>query len=102
MTLIEACDTTNLAAGLAGVVTYVKEHWGNAVPINCVLVTDGEQFGEEHSDGNQLSSVESILPFSFTGSLNILCINHVDNASCVRRFKSVNANLIQRSSLEGT
>ena len=88
-------------AGLAGVATYVKEHWGNAVPINCVLITDGEQFGEEDYDGN-LSSLKSIFPFCFTGSLSILCINHVDNSSFTKTFKSINNKLIQKSGLEGT
>ena len=87
-------------AGLAGVATYVKEHWGNAVPINCVLITDGEQFVEEDYDGN-ISSLKSIFPFSFTGSLSILCINHVDNSSFTKKFKSINTKLIQRSGLEG-
>ena len=88
-------------AGLAGVATYVKEHWGNAVPINCVLITDGEQFGEDDCDGN-LNSFKSIFPFSFTGSLSILCINHVDNISFTKKFKSINTKLIQQSGLEGT
>ena len=89
-------------SGLTGVATYVKEHWGNAVPINCVLITDGEQFGEEQYDVNLLASLESLFPFCFTGSLSILCINHVDNISFAKKFKRTNGKLIERSGLEGT
>ena len=101
MTLVDAYDTTNLASGLAGVITYVKEHWGNAVAINCVLVTDGEQYSEEQSEGDILADLESILPFAFSGSLSVLCINHVDNPSFVKKFRNVNTAIIQRTGLEG-
>ena len=90
-----------MAAGLSGVVNYVKEHWGNAVPINCLLVTDGQQFCGEHYEGEFLASLEPMLPFSFTGTLSILCMNHVDNLTFVNRFKHVYSKIIQRSGLEG-
>ena len=101
VTLVDACDTTNLASGLNGLVSYVKEHWGNAVPMNCLLVTDGEQFSEEHHDENFFNSLETILPLSFPGSFSILGVNHVDNPMFVKRFKNLNAKLIQQSGLEG-
>lgn len=81
--------------------TYVKEQWGDSVPINCVLVTDGGQFSDESVNDNFFAKLESILPFSFGGTLSILCINHIDNPAFVKRFKSTNENLIQRSGLEG-
>jgi len=101
VTLVDGNDTTNISAGFGGVVTYVKEQWGDSVPINCVLVTDGGQFCDDTYEESLLSNLDSIFPFSFGGSLSVLCINHIDNHAFVKRFKSVNENLIQRSGLEG-
>ena len=101
VTLIDGNDTTNIAAGFAGVATYVKEQWGDSVPINCVFLTDGGHFCDENLDQNLFSNIDSILPFSFGGSLSVLCINHIDNPAFVKKFKSTNENLIQRSGLEG-
>lgn len=69
------------------------------MPINCVLVTDGGS--DESVNDNIITHFESITPFSFGGTLSILCINHIDNPAFVKRFKSTNEKLIQRSGLEG-
>ena len=97
---MDAYDTTNLASGLAGVITYVKEQWGNSVPINCVLVTDGEQLGCEETGSNS-SKLDSILPFSFPGTLSVMCINHTDNPYFVKRFNAASIALFEKSDLDG-
>ena len=99
--MVDANDTTNIAAGFAGVVTYVKEQWGDSVPINCVLVTDGNKFCEEDYYENLLPNFEPIFPFSFGGTLSVVCINHIGNSAFVKRFKSGNEKIIQLSGLEG-
>ena len=99
--MIDANDTSNIAAGYAGVVTYVKEQWGDSVPINCVLVTDGGQFDEEDYYENLLPHFEPIFPLSFGGTLSVVCINHLCNPAFVKSFKSTNEKIIQLSGLEG-
>jgi len=65
VTLVDGNDTTNISAGFAGVVTYVKEQWGDSVPINCVLVTDGGQFCDDTYEESLLSNLDSIFSIFF-------------------------------------
>ena len=99
--MVDGGDITNLTSGLTGIASYVKEQWGNSVPINCILVTDGELDRVDHEDTNLFSKNGVQLPLGFSGSFNIMCVNHVDNPSFVKSFRKMYTTLLEKSQLEG-
>lgn len=67
-------DRTNYMAMLSGVSTAVYDTWGNTVPVQILLVTDGSGgFGH----GCLKDAVNSAKPFPFPAKMNIITLSNV-------------------------
>ena len=103
VTTIDCFDSSNIIAGLKGLVNFVLEQWGNTAYINILVVTDGGQGHGNKSfktymETKSLLDREILLPFSFNGTMNFLMVNQIDE---VIETVSLYEKLIDRCGLRG-
>ena len=104
VTTIDCFDSSNIIAGLKGLVNFVLEQWGNTAYINILVVTDGGQGHGNKSfknfmENKSLLDREILLPFSFNGTMNFLMINQMEPE--ILETVALYEKLIDRCGLRG-
>jgi len=88
ITTVDGSDSTNIISGLKGVINYVQESWGNSTSVNVIAVTDGGTGHGKRSlksllENRNLLEREISIPLGFSGTLNVVLVNHMDEANSV-------------------
>ena len=101
---VDVYDKTRIENALQGVESLVMEEWGGVVPINIILVTDGQIGVGSGSLKESLMNVkkdgeEFPLPFSFPSNLTVVCLsdpsvdqNFADSMNSYRDLIKLNNN----------
>ncbi len=105
LTTIDNFDSTCILAGLRGMINYVMEQWGTAVPVHVILVTDAGGGSGQNSLKTVVATknqqeVDGIFPVRFGGKLDVVCVNHADDASLQENVPQFE-RLIERTGLKG-
>jgi hypothetical protein len=83
LTTIDGFDSTNVIAGLKGMLNYVQESWGSSALVNTIAISDagsghGRKSLKTYMENKHLLERDLSLPFGFPGSLNFVLVNQME------------------------